>query len=329
LDHTDFANAVLNGAIIRGASFKKALNLTQEQINRCVGDAATVLPDYIERPASSSSKPVQATTETTTPETDYDAVGELVISRRVKTIGVGLVLVSLAAFVWNFFPVHETVPSPSPTTATTIDITPDVPSLRTVTPAASEVTAPITSDAPPSKTASPGASEIFQNCQTDHGKDETDGRHRVLLSSMLLPIVYSLDLWNSNDEDSSIRKEGTFAQFWRDYLRDHAQAGTRVLHFLGTGFGVAALILGIVGVDPMIAILGMMGGYAFAWSGEPASDTQSPYVEPVAAQDAKRGKLLHALTNWRRGWDSNPRYGYPYNGFRVLRFSCRRVSPCN
>src|SRR6478752_9275369 len=21
---------------------------------------------------------------------------------------------------------------------------------------------------------------------------------------------------------------------------------------------------------------------------------------------------------WRRGWDSNPRYGYPYNGFRVL-----------
>jgi hypothetical protein len=21
-------------------------------------------------------------------------------------------------------------------------------------------------------------------------------------------------------------------------------------------------------------------------------------------------------TSWRRGWDSNPRYGYPYNGFR-------------
>ena len=32
---------------------------------------------------------------------------------------------------------------------------------------------------------------------------------------------------------------------------------------------------------------------------------------------------------WRRGWDSNPRYGYPYNGFRVLRFSagvCRPVA---
>jgi hypothetical protein len=27
--------------------------------------------------------------------------------------------------------------------------------------------------------------------------------------------------------------------------------------------------------------------------------------------------------------DSNPRYGYPYNGFRVLRFSCCRVPPRN
>ena len=27
---------------------------------------------------------------------------------------------------------------------------------------------------------------------------------------------------------------------------------------------------------------------------------------------------------WRRGWDSKPRCGYPYNGFRVLRFSSSR-----
>jgi phage terminase large subunit-like protein len=31
------------------------------------------------------------------------------------------------------------------------------------------------------------------------------------------------------------------------------------------------------------------------------------------------------LWTWRRGWDSNPRYGYPHNGFRVLRFSCWSV----
>jgi hypothetical protein len=59
----------------------------------------------------------------------------------------------------------------------------------------------------------------------------------------------------------------TFVQFWRHYLRDHAQAGTRVLHFLGTGLGVAALILGTVMLNPMVAILGMVLGYVFAWSG--------------------------------------------------------------
>jgi hypothetical protein len=34
--------------------------------------------------------------------------------------------------------------------------------------------------------------------------------------------------------------------------------------------------------------------------------------------------------SWRRGWDSNPRYGYPYNGFRVLWFDLfdRRRSAC-
>ena len=50
-------------------------------------------------------------------------------------------------------------------------------------------------------------------------------------------------------------------------MRDHAQPGTRILHFLDTGLGVAALILGIVMLDPMIAILGMLMGYVFAWSG--------------------------------------------------------------
>jgi hypothetical protein len=64
-----------------------------------------------------------------------------------------------------------------------------------------------------------------------------------------------------------LEKAETFAQFWPHYLRDHAQAGTRALHFLGTGLGIAALILGILMLDPTIAILGMLMGYVFAWSG--------------------------------------------------------------
>jgi len=103
-----------------------------------------------------------------------------------------------------------------------------------------------------------------------------------------IPIVYNLDprIFNRlprtpvglNVDADALRKfcmtkpqvsekAETFAQFWRHYLRDHAQAGTRVLHFAGTGLGIAALILGIVMLDPMIAILGMVLGYVFAWSG--------------------------------------------------------------
>jgi hypothetical protein len=71
-------------------------------------------------------------------------------------------------------------------------------------------------------------------------------------------------------------KAETFAQFWRHYLRDHAKAGTRFLHFLGTGLGVAALILGIVRLDPMLAILGMLLGYAFAWTGHALIERNRP-----------------------------------------------------
>jgi hypothetical protein len=59
----------------------------------------------------------------------------------------------------------------------------------------------------------------------------------------------------------------TFAEFWRHYLRDHAQPGTRVLHFLGNGFGIASLLLGVITLNPMIPIVGIVIGYVLAWSG--------------------------------------------------------------
>ena len=64
-----------------------------------------------------------------------------------------------------------------------------------------------------------------------------------------------------------MKNTDTFAEFWRRYLRDHAQSGTRTLHFVGNGVAVAALILAVTMLDPMIAIIGMVLGYVFAWSG--------------------------------------------------------------
>jgi hypothetical protein len=59
----------------------------------------------------------------------------------------------------------------------------------------------------------------------------------------------------------------TFDDFWRHYLRHHAQGGTRMLHVLGTGIGVVALIVGLITVNPVIALAGTAVGYLLAWAG--------------------------------------------------------------
>ncbi|MGE5261422.1 MAG: Mpo1-like protein [Actinomycetota bacterium] len=61
--------------------------------------------------------------------------------------------------------------------------------------------------------------------------------------------------------------DDSFEEFWQHYLRQHAQGGTRILHVLGTGLGVLALIAGLIMVNPMIALIGTGIGYLFAWAG--------------------------------------------------------------
>jgi len=51
LDRADFSNARLNGANLASASLKDARNLTQGQIDEALGDALTVLPPHLARPA--------------------------------------------------------------------------------------------------------------------------------------------------------------------------------------------------------------------------------------------------------------------------------------
>ena len=62
-------------------------------------------------------------------------------------------------------------------------------------------------------------------------------------------------------------EQESFEEFWQHYLRHHAQGGTRILHVLGTGFGAVALIVGLVTINPMIALIGTGIGYLFAWTG--------------------------------------------------------------
>jgi hypothetical protein len=63
------------------------------------------------------------------------------------------------------------------------------------------------------------------------------------------------------------KAEESFDEFWRDYLRHHAEGGTRLLHILGTGIGALSLVAGLLTVNPVIALVGTGVGYLFAWTG--------------------------------------------------------------
>src|SRR5680860_1197215 len=57
-----------------------------------------------------------------------------------------------------------------------------------------------------------------------------------------------------------------------------------------------------------------------ARQGLAARPFERPQSDPrMVARLGGEYQQYQTLNCWRRGWDSNPRYGYPYNGFRVLR----------
>ena len=59
----------------------------------------------------------------------------------------------------------------------------------------------------------------------------------------------------------------TYRQFWRVYLAAHADPRTRALHYLGTLFGVAALVAAAATRDWHWLLAALVIGYALAWVG--------------------------------------------------------------
>lgn len=57
----------------------------------------------------------------------------------------------------------------------------------------------------------------------------------------------------------------TYAEFWPFYLREHRRPATRLLHYCGTGLGLALLAIAIVDRDWRWLIAALVAGYAFAW----------------------------------------------------------------
>ncbi len=75
----------------------------------------------------------------------------------------------------------------------------------------------------------------------------------------------------------------SYRAFWPRYLREHARPGTRRLHYLGTGLGLAALA-GAVATGAWALLLAIpLVGYGFAWLGHFAVERNRPatFVHPL------------------------------------------------
>jgi hypothetical protein len=68
----------------------------------------------------------------------------------------------------------------------------------------------------------------------------------------------------------------TYPEFWRVYLAAHADPRTRVLHYLGTVVGVAALGLAAATRDWRWLLVAPVAGYALAWFGHLVFERNRP-----------------------------------------------------
>jgi hypothetical protein len=57
----------------------------------------------------------------------------------------------------------------------------------------------------------------------------------------------------------------SYGEFWPYYLREHAKAETRAIHFLGTGVATASLVAMILTGNPLFIAVALIGGYGPAW----------------------------------------------------------------
>ena len=60
-------------------------------------------------------------------------------------------------------------------------------------------------------------------------------------------------------------KIATYSEFWPFYLREHAKAETRALHYIGTGIALVLLTATVVLGEWWLLLASVVSGYAFAW----------------------------------------------------------------
>lgn len=63
------------------------------------------------------------------------------------------------------------------------------------------------------------------------------------------------------------RRFASFREFWPFYVSEHAQAGTRLLHFIGSTLVLLTVALAILTARPLLLLLAPLAGYGCAWIG--------------------------------------------------------------
>lgn len=75
----------------------------------------------------------------------------------------------------------------------------------------------------------------------------------------------------------------SYSAFWPHYLREHARAPTRALHFLGTSLALFCLLALIVTASWWWLPAALVAGYLFAWIGHVFVEHNRPatFIHPL------------------------------------------------
>jgi hypothetical protein len=80
----------------------------------------------------------------------------------------------------------------------------------------------------------------------------------------------------AHGEEEWMDDQAAFADFWPYYLQEHAHAGTRAMHYVGTG-----IFVGLLAALPFtgrwwIVPAALLAGYGFAWLGHFVFEKNKP-----------------------------------------------------
>lgn len=79
------------------------------------------------------------------------------------------------------------------------------------------------------------------------------------------------------------QRSASYSEFWPYYLREHAEAGTRYMHYAGTVLATAILLGALATQTWWALLLYPLAGYGFAWVSHAFIERNKPatFTHPI------------------------------------------------